>query len=323
MNQESFRTSLIPKKSDHTINLNQKIITIGSCFSDVIGRYLSKYKFNALSNSFGTVYNPISIFQYLKNEGFSDDHYIKVNDHYFHFDAHSKFNAKEESTLRTLLKNQEQGFNQFLESADWLVITLGTAFIYARNETTRIVANCHKIPQSEFSKRLLTIEEIKHSFDESLKVLRKANPKVKVLLTVSPVRHIKDGMEDNSVSKAVLRSFCHEVVARNEEVLYFPSYEIMMDDLRDYRFYKEDMIHPSTVAEEYIWNFFQKTFFSEDTQAFIKRWQKILNAMNHKPFNPKSEIHQKFIQNTIKKIDEFSNLIDIVEEREYFELQLG
>jgi hypothetical protein len=237
-------------------------------------------------------------------------------------DAHSKFFAREKSTLSALLDIQKLEVSNYLKSANYLIITLGTSFVYTYQKSNEVVANCHKVPQSEFTKNLLPLVEMSAAFQSAQKAIQKINPRLKILLTVSPVRHIKDGMEENSVSKALLRLFCNEAATQNENVSYFPSFEIMMDDLRDYRFYKPDMIHPNEVAEEYIWDFFQEIYFGDSTKSHINDWQKILNALNHKPFNLESKSHQKFIQSTIEKLNQMSSLIDVSEEFEYFESQL-
>jgi len=322
MDVNNFRTVLKPIKSNQEIGLNDKILTIGSCFSDVLGHYLSRYKFNLLVNPFGTVYNPISIFNYLDDFEFVDEHYSELDENYFHFDAHSKFFAKEKSRLKSLLEIQKMEVNNYLKSANYLIITLGTSFVYTYNKTQKVVANCHKVPQSEFTKNLLSLDEMSAAFQSAQKAINKINPHLKILLTVSPVRHIKDGMEENSVSKSLLRIFCDDAAKQYENVSYFPSYEIMMDDLRDYRFYKPDMIHPNDVAEEYILNFFQEFFFGKSTKSHINDWTKVLNAMKHNPFNLASENHQKFIKYNLLELDKFANMFDVSEEKKYFESQV-
>jgi hypothetical protein len=322
MEVNNFRTILKPIKTNQKIDLRDKILTIGSCFSDVIGDYLARYKFNVLANPFGTVYNPISIFNYLNDFDFAEAHYLELNEHYFHLDAHSKFFAKEKSTLSALLDIQKLEVSNYLKSANYLIITLGTSFVYTYQKSNEVVANCHKVPQSEFTKNLLPLDEMSAAFQSAQKAMQKINPRLKILLTVSPVRHIKDGMEENSVSKALLRLFCNEAATQNENVSYFPSFEIMMDDLRDYRFYKPDMIHPNEVAEEYIWDFFQEIYFGDSTKSHIIDWTKILNAMKHNPFNLASENHQKFIKSNLLELDKFANMFDVSEEKKYFESQV-
>lgn len=316
---DNFRTVLKPKKSENQIKLNDKVMTIGSCFSDVIGNYLSEHKFDVLANPFGTVYNPISIFSYFNKFNFNNEHYTELNQSHFHFDAHSNFFGSDKALLSTKLNQKYSEFSIALKTTDYLILTLGSSFVYTFNKTGKIVANCHKVPQSDFNKRLLSLDEMWSSFDSAFKSIKKINSDVKLLLTVSPVRHIKDGMEENNISKALLRVFCNDVCSKYDSVDYFPSYELMMDDLRDYRFYKPDMIHPNEVAETYIWNFFQETYFSDQTKRFIQDWQKILNAKKHNAFNPSSEAHQNFIKSTIEKLKLFSSLIDVKEETKHFE----
>ncbi len=322
MNDIKFRTSLSPKPALNQIGLKDKILTIGSCFSEVIGGYLSEHKFDVLANPFGTVYNPISIFNYLTDFEFVEEHYTSSEGLNFHYDVHSDFKAENTAALGVLLQTQKQEFEKYLKNTDYLIITLGTAHVYTLNSTDKVVANCHKVPQSNFTKRLLTLDEISASFGLSLEHLQKVNPSLKIILTLSPVRHTKDGIVENSTSKALLKLFCHQASLAHDSVFYFPSYEIMMDDLRDYRFYKEDMIHPSSLAEAYIWHFFQNVYFSEPTKSFIKKWDKVLSAMNHRPFNPSCEQHQKFIHSNIKNLEELSDKVDVSAEILHFKSQL-
>ncbi len=321
-----FRTEIEPKNGSFEINHQTAVFCLGSCFSDVIGGYLSENKFNCLVNPFGTVFNIKSIeklFDYslgLKN---IDDQLFTSNDEvYFHHDFHSEIRATSAEVLKILIEEKCRLAGNFLKKADVIVITLGTSWVYQNIEKQNIVSNCHKKPSSFFEKRLLDINEQLHIFGNIFKNLKKINPKVKFLLTVSPVRHTKDSLELNAVSKSYLRSVTYELTQKFQDVEYFPAFEIMTDDLRDYRFYKEDLIHPTEVAEKYILGKFSDRHFSEKTQKIILEWQKIKNALNHKPFNPGSQAHISFLKKTEEKIKEFSEYFDTTDEQNFIQKQL-
>ncbi len=320
-----FRTELHIEPSVNKIGLNTPILTIGSCFSDNIAHKLSDNKFDVLANPFGTVYNPISIFKLLDNASNGEHPNTKgivENDGlYAHYDFHSSFSKTNEKELITSINKAVNETNAYLKETQYLIITFGTAFVYEL-ASTEVVANCHKVPARNFKKKLLTQKQILEGFDQVYKTLFSHNPKLKIILTVSPVRHIKDTIQLNSVSKAILRLTCHTLESQYENASYFPSYELLMDDLRDYRFYKSDMLHPSIEAEDYIWNKFSFTYFDASTQDFIKEWTKIKSAIDHKPFNPQSDKHQQFIKTTIKKIEAMPAIIDFNKEIQLLKNQL-
>ena len=207
-----------------------------------------------------------------------------------------------------------QEVNQQLQEARVLIITTGTAFVYEQKSLQLAVANCHKQAQKDFLRRLSSLEEMHTGFEKFYYALKKHNPAIKIILTVSPVRHIKDSLELNSVSKSLLRLLAHQTCERYPELSYFPSYELQLDDLRDYRFYGRDLLHPSEEAEDYIWEKFISTYFSEESRKFLKEWQGIKRALSHRPFNPASEAHQSFIRKTIKKLEDFPYQVDVSEE---------
>jgi hypothetical protein len=195
-----------------------------------------------------------------------------------------------------------------------LILTFGTSFIYKLLNPQVYVANCHKMPKNLFEKELLSVKDICRGFAVLYRELKEINPNLRIILTVSPVRHTKDGMAENQVSKSILRAACHYLTTDYEDVEYFPSYEIMMDDLRDYRFYKPDMIHPNEVAEQYIFEKFSETYFDENLKDFIKKWQPIQKALAHRPFDEKSESHQKFLKKLLKDLQEISTLVNVEKE---------
>ncbi|HZI24957.1 MAG TPA: GSCFA domain-containing protein, partial [Chryseolinea sp.] len=226
------------------------------------------------------------------------------------------------SHLQDELKAIISNTHSFLQETNWLLITYGTAWVYERNETNMIVANCHKMPQSMFTKTLMTEKKVLDLFDSMYRQLKSINPDINILLTVSPVRHIKDTLELNSVSKSLLRVACHTLVHAYRDVYYFPAYEIMMDDLRDYRFYKDDMIHPTQVAEQYIWQKFAAQYFDEELTAFLGKWKEIQLALAHKPFHPASSAHQQFVKEMLKKLEELKSVVDVDEEVAFLRKQL-
>lgn len=321
-----FRTTLTPHPSRKRIAHKDRILTIGSCFSDAIGTTLSTYKFSCSSNPFGAIYNPTSIHKILlyaiHNQLPPDHTFLTSQGVYLNYDFHSTFGSLSSSELRKALTESIGSIHYFLKETNWLLITYGTSWVYTRKDTGDIVANCHKMPSTGFEKELYTQKKFIESFEALLQQLRAFNPHINIILTVSPVRHIKDTLEMNSVSKAILRLGCHTLSELHENVHYFPSYELMMDDLRDYRFYKPDMIHPSTEAEEYIWQKFTETYFDEPTRSFIADWRDLLQALQHKAFHPTSSAHQQFVQETLKKLERFSGLVNVDAEREQLKKQL-
>jgi hypothetical protein len=213
-----------------------------------------------------------------------------------------------------MLNHTIESTHHYLEHTSLILVTYGTAWVYKRVDCGEIVSNCHKMPTKNFVKRLMKEDEIVQSFREMNATLLELNPNAKVIVTVSPVRHLKDGLEQNSVSKAILRTACNTMVTQFKNVEYFPAYELMMDDLRDYRFYKSDMIHPSEEAENYIWEKFGEKYFSEDTKNFIKKWESIVSALNHKAFHPSSHGHQIFLKDTLRRLEDLKTSVDVSEE---------
>ncbi|WP_456462474.1 GSCFA domain-containing protein [Reichenbachiella sp.] len=320
-NANNFRTEFHPKPSKLQMDFDTQLLTIGSCFSENIGAKLQSGKIPVLVNPLGTVYNPICIFKLLSNDPLDDDKFVEVGGLWYHLDFHSQFSGRDKKTLETVLKLKLKELSDYLSQAQIVFITLGTSYVYEWADSGSVVANCHKIPQKKFAKRLLSLEEMKGAFEQLKTKLIQLNTSLQFVFTVSPVRHIKDGIAENQLSKSLLRVLCHELT-QDSQVSYFPAYEMMMDDLRDYRFYKTDMIHPSEMAEDYIWEKFQQTYFSDQTKKVLKEWGKIKSALAHRPFNLESENHQKFLKDQVKKLDVFSEYFDIEEERVFLQNQL-
>jgi hypothetical protein len=322
----NFRTELHPTPAAYKLNLASKVVTVGSCFSDVIGHQLEKYKLETLTNPFGTIFNPLSACKLLQVCAGADvelaDSFVQNNGRWYSYDFHSSFSAETEEELYEMLDEAIVKTRRFLKKADVLVLTLGTANIFRLNITGETVANCHKLPASDFTRETLLPEEIITAVAETHSLLRELNPNLKLVLTVSPVRHLKDTLELNSVSKSVLRLATHFLSQNLPEITYFPAYELLVDDLRDYRFYKEDMLHPTLMAENYIWEKFTGAYFENEFQTFTREWDTVLRAKEHKPFHPESAPHQQFIQNMLEKLRALQDKVNVTAELAYFESQV-
>lgn len=308
-------------ESNQSIRLEDSIISIGSCFSENIGQNLIDHKFDCFSNPFGMIYNPISICESLNDE-IDEDWMVESQGVYFHWQAHGKIAGLTREEVKTQVLAVREELRKNIEHADWLIITVGSAYAYRQKSTGRIVANCHKIPQKEFKKELLTIKEITDKLTETLQNLKTLNPKLKTILTVSPVRHFRDGLVENNRSKGRLLEVVHTVSEGTEDVFYFPAYEIQIDELRDYRFYGKDHVHPSAEAIDYIWKRFGETYFDDDTSKFVEQWSHLRGAMNHRPIHPHSKEHQKFLQKTIERLELLSGKVDVSEEVSLLQKQI-
>ena len=322
-----FRTEIHVEPAEEKITLSTPLLSIGSCFSDCIGKRFADFKFDILANPYGTVYNPTSIGKLLKyaitSSTPAQSTFVETQGLHANYDFHSSFSQPDCSSLTSRILESIETTRQHLMKTKWLIITLGTAFVYKHKESNEIVANCHKVPSDRFIKSLLSVDEVLSAFRDLLPILSKVNDQIKIILTVSPVRHIKDTLEQNSVSKSILRLAADHLVKAYDQVQYFPSYEIMMDDLRDYRFYKSDMLHPTEDAENYIWEKFGDRYFDDATRSFLQEWTKIRRAINHKPFNVASEGHQSFVKKTLDKLRQFEHIIDISDEQRRLTIQLN
>ena len=321
-----FRTELHPSRAPFSLELQDDLLTVGSCFSDVIGQRLRDHKFQVMVNPFGTIFHPGVACQLLEMalEGKTPatDTFIQLEGRWVSSLLHSSIHAESPEALQERLQELFGAVKQQLLKAKALMLTAGTAFLYIHEASGLGVANCHKQPQKLYRKHLSSLEELHASFVSFYQKLQKANPNIRILLTVSPVRHIKDTLELNSVSKASLRLAVHQWCEQFEQLSYFPSYELLNDDLRDYRFYGRDMLHPSEEAEDYVWQKFASTFFNEQTLQFIKEWQSFRRALAHRPFNPASPAHQQFIHKTIQKLESLPYQVDVQSEIALLKSQL-
>lgn len=303
-----FRTEVNIKKSGQKIEIEDKIFSIGSCFASEMSDLFQQGQLQTVNNPFGTVFNPFSINNAIKklhdSEFYTEEDLITFNDELISLDHHTDFDTRYiHQTLEKINAKIEEG-NQFLQNANWVIITYGTSFIYEFIPKKKLVANCHKIPQKFFDKRLLTHQEITDSIYNTILNLKDiCKDDVQILFTVSPVRHTKDGMVENQLSKSKLITAVHEAISLFENSHYLPVYEILMDDLRDYRFYKEDMIHPNSQAVQYIFDKFGSAYFSEETQAFIEENFKINKALQHKTADEKNPKYLEFKEKLTQRIE--------------------
>ncbi len=295
-----FRTELTPDVLPTLHERTNRIVTLGSCFAAVMGQQAIDHRLTVLNNPFGTVFNPISVATLVGlalTENQPDERlYVERDELWFHHDVHSSLHAKSRNELHNQLTNTLTNTGDALRQANWLWLTLGTAMVYRHRETGVVVANCHKQPSRGFTKELCSLTAVQAALDNMVNQLKTANPSLNILLTVSPVRHLKDTLPLNEVSKATLRLATHTLTTQHNFVHYFPAYELMQDDLRDYRFYEADLIHPNALAHAYIWEKFIKSAFSSDLQAFVAEWSSIRQALAHRPLNPDSPAHQQFLQ---------------------------
>lgn len=316
---KNFRTEFRINPYHSKVSHSQKVLTIGSCFSEKIGNRLDQFKFQVSVNPFGVIYNPISIFDNLfmalSDQVFDPDLYTQLHEKYFHFHCHSRLNAVSKEELIGLLSQIQKETFRHLQTASHLFITFGSAFAYRHRKSERLVANCHKIPQRDFKKELLELEQMRGSFELFNKSLIQVNPDIQIVLTLSPVRHIKEGIPENQLSKSLLRVLCDQLVHSHSNIGYFPAYELMMDDLRDYRFYKDDLIHPNVMAEEYIWEKFQDSFFDPQTRKLIKEIDQLHKSLSHRPFEPLSSQHGKFLEGLMDKVDSLPGSLDFATEK--------
>jgi hypothetical protein len=296
-----FRTVLKPIPSTVSLSHTDRILCIGSCFSEEIGKKMTDYKFNTLINPFGIVFNPISMADSLQclldGRVFTENDIFENAGLWRSWQHHSKFAKPDPNTTLEGMNNAAKEASIFLKNTNRLFLTFGTAIVYEHLETGEIVANAHKMPLKTFKKRFLKVEEITEKLGIVLSELKKMNPDLEVILTVSPIRHLRDGFVENQRSKAILLLACHQLNAH-----YFPAYELLLDDLRDYRFYEADMIHPNAVAVDYIWSFFKQTYCKEQTQQLFLELDKINAAKQHLPFNPDSLEYLKFKEEQKKAI---------------------
>lgn len=295
----NFRTQIPIPQNLNPIDYNSKIVSLGSCFAVNMAEKFEYYKFQNSVNPFGIIFNPVSIekliYRIVNQVFFTEKDIFFHNERWHCFEVHSDLsNANKEEFLENLNVILKRSLIQLFQ-ASHVIITFGTSWVYRNFESNTIVANCHKLPQNQFQKEILSVETIGNSIKNTIDLIQKINPDCNFIFTVSPVRHLKDGFVENQRSKSHLITAIHDAIKPQlPAVNYFSSYEIMMDELRDYRFYAEDMLHPSAVAIDYIWSKFKESTIAESDFPVMEQVDSIQKSLSHKPFNPNSESHLKF-----------------------------
>ncbi|MEN4762509.1 GSCFA domain-containing protein [Chryseobacterium sp. C39-AII1] len=303
-----FRTEVDIKESKKKIDVEDKIFSIGSCFASEMSDLFLQGQLQSVNNPFGTIFNPFSINNSIKrlhdSDFYEEEELITFNDEFISLDHHTSFDTRYlHQTLEKINTKIVEG-NQFLQETNWVIITYGSSFIYEFVPKQKLVANCHKIPQKFFEKRLLSYQEISEAIYNTILNLKDiCVDDVQILFTVSPVRHTKDGMVENQLSKSKLITSIHEMIDGLDYCHYLPIYEILMDDLRDYRFYKEDMIHPNNQAVNYIFDKFGEAYFSDETKDFIKENFKIHTALEHRTNDEKDPKYIEFREKLSQRIE--------------------
>ena len=333
----NFHLAFTPRPFTTKINHRQKLLLIGSCFTENIGAKFRQHKFDVLENPNGILFNPISITQsitsYIDNKQYTAANLFYQNECWNSWEHHSRFSHPDQELCLQRINQSQQSAHDFLKEADWLLLTLGSAFAYTLNFSVPVtpgnragaegdvVANCHKVPTDKFNKKLLSVNEITAALQQMLAAIQTINPAIKIIFTISPVRHLRDGFVENNRSKATLIEAVHSLIENEENRFYFPAYELVIDDLRDYRFYAEDMVHPNYGATNYVWEKFVAACIDEPTQKLMEQINIINAAKSHKPFHPTSTQHKKFLQINLEKVKQLSSQypnLNFEEEKIYF-----
>ena len=310
----NFTTKISISKFTHPIDFSSKIMSLGSCFAENMGAKLDYFKFQNTSNPFGIIFNPISIEKILqrivKKEFFTEKDIFFDNELWQCYEVHSELSNDNKEKLLHQLNALIQDSNTLISQATHLIITYGTSWVYRLKASNEVVANCHKVSQNQFEKEILSVENIEKAIQNSMDLIQQINSDCNVIFTISPVRHIKDGFVENQRSKAHLIAAIHQYISDgysekshgNLKCYYFPSYEILMDELRDYRFYSQDMLHPNNVAIDYIWERFCESVITSESYTIIDEIAAIQKGLAHRSFNPNSDSHQLFLAHLNQKI---------------------
>lgn len=326
-------------KEQKPITHQHKILSVGSCFTEHIGTALKDLKFDVLQNPNGILFDPASVtsslISYIQNRQYNESHLFQLNEVWQSWQHHSRFSGVDKEKVLSGINESQTAAHHFLKEADWLIITLGTSFSYRLIKTDVLsgveegnagaVANCHRAPAQWFHKYLMPVAEIVEALDNTIHQLFYFNKKINIIFTISPVRHIRDGVVENNRSKARLIESVHHLVNKFERIYYFPAYEIVIDVLRDYRFYSEDMVHPNYLATDFVLEKFLETYTNGETKGLIEEIKKILIARKHKPSHPSTEAHKKFLQSHVEKLKNLQQqypYVSFKEEMEYFQNQI-
>jgi hypothetical protein len=328
-----FQLPIQIKSPEKQISYRDKILLIGSCFTEHIGNSLCELKFPTLQNPNGILFDPRSVcnslISYIENKQYKKEDLFYLNEIWNSWEHHSRFsNINADDALKTINESQQLAYN-FLKDADWLIITLGSSFSYRLTAEATLgglqnnngVANCHRAPSQWFNKYLLTTDETISLIDATYHRLKQFNSKLKIIFTISPVRHIRDGMIENNRSKARLIEAVHHIINKFPGLYYFPAYELVIDVLRDYRFYDIDMVHPNYPATEFVMEKFKEGFIDEQSQQLMEEIKKIVIARKHKAFQPETNAHKTFLKTHLEKTKELQSkfsFLDLSDEINYF-----
>ncbi len=323
-----FHAEFFPNELQDKIRLQHPLMLMGSCFTEQIGNKLADHKFRVLQNPNGILFNPVSIARAIENyigqKEYTEDDVFYFNELWHSWDHHSHFSAMDKTSCIAEINNAQRAAFLFLQQSKWLIITLGSSFVYERKEVEdpflSVAANCHKIPNDQFNRRLMRSAEVTTVLQKMITQLQQFNPDLNIIFTISPVRHLREGFIENNRSKAALMEAVHTLTDQ-QKVFYFPSYELIIDDLRDYRFYAEDLVHPNYSATNYVWEKFILTCIDPASQALMKELAIIHSARNHKPFNKDSEAHKKFLKKNLEQTSQLQHqypFLDLDEEIRFF-----
>lgn len=321
-----FRTNIAPAPAPFGLSYTDRFLVMGSCFAESIGQRLRESGFNTVQNPFGVVYNPASIVRSLirlmRSEPFKAEELVFYEGLYHSFNHHGSFSGSDPEEVLKHMNAAYWNAATALKETNRLILTLGTSWVYTLKGTDQVVSNCHKFPLGHFNHHRLSVDDIVDECTYAFDGLFQLNPDLRIVLTVSPIRHQRDGFHANTISKSILLLAVEELVETFPQVCYYPSYELMMDDLRDYRFYADDMVHPSPLATNYIWDHFSESFFSKQTREMTKQVQQIRKAMEHRPFHPDESAYRRFAQKNLAAIEGLlisePSLI-LTEEKAFFE----
>jgi hypothetical protein len=320
-----FQVPIQIESLEKGISYQDKILLTGSCFTEHIGDRLSELKFTTLQNPNGILFDPhsvaSSIVSYVRNQSYEKSELIYLNELWQSWQHHSRFSNTDLDECLSVINQSQANAHQFLKSANWLIITLGSAFSYRLIEGNIPVANCHRAPAQYFDKHLMTIEEINTVLDNCLHQLFQFNPQLRVLFTISPVRHIRDGVIENNRSKARLIEAVHHLVKKFEKLYYFPAYELVIDVLRDYRFYDIDMVHPNYAGTRFVMEHFMNHCVDEKSKLVAEQVQQVVTARKHKAFHPNTVAHQKFMSSQFERTKQLLELypfLALQDELNYF-----
>jgi hypothetical protein len=335
MSTLKFKLTLPAKRSEHSIGYRDKLFLIGSCFSENMGAKLNTHLFKVFENPHGILFNPVSVAQSLSDcinkKQYTEADLFELNEVWNSWQHHTRFSG---ITAKDALEKINESINKghsFLKTADHIVITLGSAWLYklnshSPNTAEQVVANNHKAPAVWFDKQLMKPDELTALLKKMVEELLNYNAHLQIIFTISPVRHLREGLIENNRSKAVLIQAVHEIVGSAENIAYFPSYEYIIDDLRDYRFYAEDLVHPNYAASNYVWEKWVETYMNEETQSIMKQVAELQLAMQHKPFFAGSTQHKEFLQNCIVKTERLLSLypyLSLNDQVQFFKQEFG